>query len=176
MLTAYYTDILLPKFQILNDLPYISHKCNPECVLLVEENLQLNPISINPFLLPFECKWSIIDGRPRGYRTPCHRTFYSLDDIEKYLYRTESKLSIKFFIDDLLTRFTPAIEQFDEKYLLINDLSHGLENITIPVYNDLNDDKPDSFTYITRIRPFDHRISAAFNDTNMSSCCDCIDK
>jgi hypothetical protein len=176
MLTTYYTDILLPKFRILNNLPHIPHKCTRQCVLLAEENLCLNPISINPFLLPFECNWSIIDSRPRGYRTPCHRAFYSLDDIEKYLYRTESKLSIKFFLDDLLTRFTPAMDNFNEKYLLMDDLSHGLENISICVYNDLNDDKPDDFTYITQIRPFDHRISAAFNDTNMSSCCDCIDK
>ena len=136
----------------------------------------MNPISVNPFLLPFECKWSIIDGRPRGYRTPCHRTFYSLDDIEKYLFRTDSKLSIKFFVDDLMTRFTPAMGTFEEKYFRTKDLSRGLENVLIAVYNDLNDEQPDDFNYITQIRPFDHRIAAAFNDTNMSSCCDCTDK
>jgi hypothetical protein len=175
MLTAYYTDILLPKFRILNSLPYIGHKCNEQCVLLAEENFLPEKIHTNPFLLPFECKWSIIDGKPRGYRTPCHRTLYSLDDIEKYLYRTESKLSIKFFIDDLVTRFTPAIEKFDKKFIINNDLSNGQENIQISVYNDINNDKPDHFTYVTQIRPF-HRIYAAFNDTNMTTCCNCIDK
>jgi hypothetical protein len=176
MLTAYYTDILLPKFRILNNLPFIGHKCNSQCVLLSEEHFLPNQIYINPFLLPFECKWSIIDGKPRGYRTPCHRTLYSSDDIEKYLYRTESKLSIKFFIDDLLTRFSPSIDKFDQKFLITNDLSHGQEHIQIPVFNDINTDKPDNFTYVTQIRPFDNRISAAFNDTNMTSCCNCTDK
>jgi hypothetical protein len=176
MLTAYYTNILLPKFRILNSLPYIGHKCDPQCVLLAEEHFHITKMHTNPFLIPFECKWSILDGKPRGYRTPCHRTFYSLDDIERYLYRTESKLSIKFFIDDLLTRFTPAIEKFNQKLIIINDLSNGLENLPIPVYNDINDDKPDNFTYVTQIRPFDNRIYAALNDTNMTTCCNCTDK
>jgi len=176
MLTAYYTDILLPKFRILNSLPYIGHKCNPECVLSAEEKIFSDKIYTNPFLIPFQYQWSIIDGKPRGYRTPCHRTLYSLDDIEKYLYRTESKLSIKFFIDDLLTRFTPPIEKFDKKFIINNDLSNGQENIRISVYNDINNDKPDHFTYVTQIRPFDQRIEAALNDTNMTTCCNCIDK
>ncbi|CAF1154657.1 unnamed protein product [Rotaria sordida] len=175
MLTAYYTDILLPKFRILNTLPYIGHKCSRQCVLLVEENFHINTIHTNPFLLPFEYQWSIIDGKPRGYRTPCRRTLYSPEEIEKYLCRTESKLSIKFFVDDLVTRFTPAIEKFDNKFIIMDDLSNGQERIQISVYNDIDNDKPDNFTYITQIRPFDHRIYAAYSDTNMTSCCDCVD-
>ncbi|CAF1907927.1 unnamed protein product [Rotaria magnacalcarata] len=175
MLTAYYTDILLPKFRMLNNLPLIPHKCNRQCVLLAEEKFHINKIHTNPFLLPFECRWSLIDGKPRGYRTPCHRTLQSLEDIGEYLYRTNSKLSIKFFVNDLVTRFTPPIEKFDEKFIVINDLSRGQENIHITVYNDIDDTKPDNFTYITQIRPFDNRIYAAFNDTNSTSCCDCTD-
>lgn len=176
MLTAYYTDILLPKFRILNSIPYIVHKCTQECILSAEENFHPDKIHTNPFLIPFECQWSIIDTKPRGHRTPCHRTLYSLDDIEKYLYRTDSKLSIKFFIDELLIRFQPSIEKFNKKFIIINDLSNGLENIQISVYNDINDDRPDNFTYITQLRPFDLRISSTLNDTNMTTCCDCIDK
>ncbi|CAF1173306.1 unnamed protein product [Rotaria sp. Silwood1] len=175
MLTAYYTDVLLPKFRILNSLPYIGHKCSQRCVSLVEENFHADKIHTNPFLLPFEYQWSIVDGKPRGYRTPCRRIFYTLDEIEKYLFRTESKLSIKFFIDDLVTRFTPAIEKFDKKFIIVDDLSNGQELIEISVYNDIDNDKPDNFTYITQIHPFDNRIYAAFNDTNMTSCCDCVD-
>jgi hypothetical protein len=82
MLTVYYTSILLPKFRVLNSLPYTGHKCCRQCVLLAEERFVGDKIHTNPFILPFECKWSIIDGKPRGYRTPCRRTFYSLDDIK----------------------------------------------------------------------------------------------
>lgn len=176
MLTTYYTNILLPKFRIINSLPYVAHKCNRQCVLSVEENFSMDKIHTNPYLLPFECQWSVIDGKPRGYRTPCRRTMYSLDDIEKYLYKTGSKLSIKFFVNDTITRFAPSIEKFDEKFIIMDDLSHGLECISIPVYNDIDNDKPDNFTYVTQIRPYDNRISAAFNDTNMTSCCNCTDK
>lgn len=176
MLTGYYIDVLLPKFRLRNSIPYEPHKCSFECVSKSEENLRLHRILINPFLIPFECQWSIVDGKPRGYRTPCHRTFYSLDEIEKYLYRTESKLSIKFFLDDLLTRFTPSINQFDRNSFVLNDLSNGLETIRVPVYNDLSSDRPDQFTYVTDIRPFDQDISQAYNDRTLTTCCNCIDK
>jgi hypothetical protein len=176
ILTAYYTNILLPKFKMLNALPSTVHKCNRQCILLAEENFSPNKIRTNPFLLPFECNWSIAETKPRGYRTPCRRTLYSLDDIEQYLYRTQSKLSIKFFIDGVLTRFKPPIDDYEKRFLIINDLSNEQENVQISVYNDIDDDKPDNFTYITKLQPIDNRISAALNDTNMTSCCDCIDK
>ncbi|CAF4721168.1 unnamed protein product, partial [Rotaria magnacalcarata] len=175
ILTTYYTNILLPKFRMLNALPSISHKCSRQCVLLAEENFSPRKIQTNPFLLPFECDWSIVDSKPRGYRTPCCQILYSLDDIEQYLYRTQSKLSIKFFIDGVLTRFQPSIDDYDKKFLIINDLSNGHENVKIPVYNDIDNDRPDNFNYITKIRPIDNRIAAALNDNNATSCCDCID-
>lgn len=176
MLSAYYTTILLPKFHHRNQLPYIAHQCNEQCVRSAEDNFRPDRVPANPFLLPFQYQWSIVDCRPRGYRTPCRRTLSTFEEIEHYLYQTKSKLSIRFFVDDLVTRFAPILNSFDEKYLLINDLSHGLENLPISVYNDIDCAKPDQFTYITQIRPFDHRISAALNDTNSTSCCDCLDK
>ena len=177
MLTAYYTNILLPKFRVLNSLPYTSHQCGRLCVQLAEERFSPARIDNNPFLLPFECKWSIIDGKPRGYRTPCRRTLLSLEDVERYLYRTESKLSIKFFVDDLVTRFAPSCtDKYERKFLVTADLSDGQERVRVPVYNDLDTDRPDKFTYITEVRPFNHRIHAALNDSNMTSCCDCTDK
>ncbi|CAF3953972.1 unnamed protein product [Rotaria sordida] len=175
IVTTYYTNILLPKFRILNTLPSTSHKCSRQCVLIAEENFSPKKIQTNPFLLPFECNWSIVDSKPRGYRTPCRRTLYSLDDIEQYLYLTQSKLSIKFFVDGVLTRFKPSIDDYDKKFIILNDLSKGQENVEISVYNDTDNDKPDNFTYITKIQPIDNRISAALNDTNMTSCCDCTD-
>lgn len=176
IVTAYYTNILLPKFRVLNNLPSTVHKCSHQCVLLAEERIFPNKISTSPFLLPFECNWSIVDSKPRGYRTPCRNILYSLDDIEQYLYRTQSKLSIKYFIDGVLTRFKPPIDDYDKQYISIEDLSNGQENVEISVYNDIDNNKPDSFIYITKIRPIDSRISAALNDTNTSSCCDCTDK
>ena len=176
MVTAYYTNILFPKFRSLNVLPYAVHQCNRECVVTAEECFSSNQIVSNPFLLPFECRWSIVDSKPRGYRTPCRRTLYSLDDIDQYLYRTQSKLSIKYFIDGVLTRFQPPINEFDRKYLFIDDLSHGLENVTIPVYNSIDEERGNNFIYITENRPMDQRIAAALKDNNMTSCCDCTDK
>ncbi|CAF5078932.1 unnamed protein product, partial [Rotaria sp. Silwood1] len=137
IVTTYYTNILLPKFRILNALPSITHKCSRQCVLIAEENFSPKKIQTNPFLLPFECNWSIVDSKPRGYKTPCRRILYSLDDIEQYLHLTQSKLSIKFFIDGVLTRFKPPIDDYDKKFIILNDLSKGQENVEISVYNDV---------------------------------------
>jgi hypothetical protein len=161
---------------MLNALSYPVHKCSHQCVLSAEQDFSPNRIQTNPYLLPFECRWSIVDSKPRGYRTPCCRTLYSLDDIEQYLYHTQSKLSIKFFVDGVLSRFKPSIENSDKKFLILADLSNGQENVEISVYNETDNDKPDNFIYITKIRPIDNRIYAALNDTNMTSCCDCTDK
>lgn len=176
LLTAYYTNILLPKFRVLNSLPSSVHKCSQQCVAFAEEAFSSNHIQGNPFLLPFECHWSIVDSKPRGYRTPCRRTLYSLDDIDQYLYQTKSKLSIKFFVDGVLNRFQPPMDAFDRQFLLNADLSNGEENVTISVYNDADDERPSAFVYVTKVRPIDQRIAAALYDTNATTCCDCTDK
>ena len=177
LLNSYYTNILLPKFRVLNSLPLSPHRCSSQCVELAEEHFTPNRLVTNPFLLPFECTWSIIESKPRAYRSPCRRIFNSFDDIEDYLFKTNSKLSIKFFVDDFVTRFTPVLtEKFEKKFLRLDDLSDGRERVTVPVYNDLDDERPERFTYITEVRPYDQRIRAALNDTNMTSCCDCLDK
>ncbi|UJR10001.1 hypothetical protein I4U23_014224 [Adineta vaga] len=175
IVTAYYTNVLFPKFRVLNTLPSTVHKCGRRCVISAEETFCPSKIRTNPFLLPFDCRWSIVDSKPRGYRTPCCRTLYSLDDIEQYLYRTQSKLSIKYFVDGVLTRFKPPIDDYEKKSILLEDLSNGQENVQVSVYNDIDNNKPDKFVYITKIRPIDNRIAAAYNDTNMTSCCDCTD-
>ena len=161
---------------MLNTLPSTVHKCSPQCVLSAEVDFTSSKRRTNPFLLPFECQWSIVDSRPRGYRTPCCLTLYSLDDIEQYLFRTQSKLSIKFFVDGVLNRFQPLLEIFDKKFLLARDLSNGQENVEIPVYNDVDEDRPDNFTYITKIRPIDSRVNVALNDVSGTTCCNCTDK
>lgn len=118
----------------------------------------------------------MIDGKRRSYRSPCRRVFSSFDAIEQYLFQTNSKLSIKYFVDDSVTRFAPSTANVERQFLLIDDLSNGLERVPVPVYNDVNQRQPEPFTYITEVRPYNHRIRAALNDTNMTSCCDCTDK
>lgn len=176
LVTTYYTNVLLPKFRALNVLPFTVHQCSRECVAAAEESFSPRRISGNPFLLPFECRWSIVDSRPRGYRTPCRRTLFSPDDIDQYLFRTESKLSMKYFTDGVLTRFQPPMNEFEKKHFLLDDLSAGLENVTISVYNDVDADRPDSFTYITANRPMDQRIGKAMKENATRTCCDCLDK
>jgi len=176
LVTSYYTNILLPKFRLLNVLPFSVHQCSRECVASAEEKFSPRQIIGNPFLLPFECRWSIVDSKPRGYRTPCRRTLFSLDDIDQYLHRTNSKLSIKFFIDGVLTRFQPPMNEFEKKYFVSDDLSNGLENVTISVYNDVDSDRPETFHYVTANRPVDQRIRKAMNEKNPTKiCCDCLD-
>jgi hypothetical protein len=176
ILTSYYTNVLLPKFRILNALPENVHMCSQQCVLHAEQQFLSNRIQSNPFLLPFECNWSIVASRPSGYRTPCRRILYSLDDIEQYLYRTQSKLSIKFFVDGVLTRFQPSMNDFKSSSIIHVDLCQGKENVAISIYNDVDHEQPEKFIYITENRSMDQHIAAALHNKTTISCCSCTDK
>jgi hypothetical protein len=105
------------------------------------------------------------------YRSPCGRSFLTLDEIEEYLFETNSKLTIKFFIDDRSTRLEPSIE-YDSKYILNEDITQGKEYVKISVYNEINSKHPDTFLYGTETRS-----KLIFrNDTTTMTCCSCTDK
>ena len=105
------------------------------------------------------------------YRSPCGRSLLTLDEIEIYLSKTNSKLSIKYFIDDRVTQLAPSME-YDLKYILNDDITQGKEHVKISVYNEINSNPPESFLYGAETRSkitFD-------NDTTAMTCCSCTDK
>ncbi len=105
------------------------------------------------------------------YRSPCGRSLLTLDEIEDYLFQTNSKLTIKYFIDDRVTHLQSSIE-YDSTYILNDDITQGNEHVKIPVYNEINSNHPDSFLYGTETRS---KITF-LNDTTAMTCCSCTDK
>ncbi|CAF1044890.1 unnamed protein product [Adineta ricciae] len=169
---------------------YHSHQCSPCCVLTVEEKFNPNLITQNPYTLPLLYGWKYlyIDRYAKGcftkkrsthktlsrvnylYRSPCGRSLLNLDEVENYLLETNSKLSIKFFIDDRSTRLEQTIE-YDSKYILNQDISQGKEPVKIPVYNENDLDHPETFMYGTEIRS---KLTFT-DDSTPITCCSCTD-
>jgi hypothetical protein len=105
------------------------------------------------------------------YRSPCGRSFLTLGEIEDYLLQTDSKLTIKYFVNDRSIQIKTSIE-YNSQYILADDISHGKENVKIPVYNENNSHLPESFIYGTETRS-----NLTFtNDTTTTTCCSCTDK
>ncbi|UJR36083.1 hypothetical protein I4U23_028819 [Adineta vaga] len=169
---------------------YQPHQCSPYCVLTIEENFNPNQILQNPYTLPFSYGWRYlyIDRYAKGYyskkpsthktvsrvnylyRSPCGRSLLTLDEVENYLFETNSKLTIKFFIDDRTTRLNSFVE-YNSKYVLKQDLSQGKEHVKISVFNENNLDLPDTFMYGTETRS---KLSFE-NDLTTITCCSCTD-
>ncbi|CAF0786002.1 unnamed protein product [Rotaria sordida] len=170
---------------------YQSHQCSPHCVLTAEENFIPNCIIQNPYTLPFSCGWKYfhIDRYAKDrfkkkpstrktissrsnylYRSPCGRSFLTLDEIEQYLLQTNSKLTIKFFVDDRTTRLESCIK-YESKYILYDDITQEKEYVRIPVYNENNSNLPESFIYGTETRS---KLIFS-NDTTTMTCCSCTD-
>ncbi len=105
------------------------------------------------------------------YRSPCGRSFLTLDEIEEYLLQTNSKLTIKLFVEDRSTHLQSSIE-YNSQYILIEDITQGKEYVKIPVYNEINSNLPETFLYGTETRS-----KLIFrNDTTTMTCCSCTDK
>jgi histone-lysine N-methyltransferase SETDB1 len=105
------------------------------------------------------------------YRSPCGRSLLTLDEIENYLLQTNSKLTIKLFIDDRSTHLQSSIT-YDSQYILNEDITQGKEYVQIPVYNEINTNLPESFLYGTETRS-----KLIFrNETTTMTCCSCPDK
>jgi len=171
---------------------YQNHQCSPLCVLTAEEHFNPRCITQNPYQLPMSCGWSYFhikrhaDGhfhkKPSThkshasrthylYRSPCGRSFVTLDEVQDYLFHTDSKLTIKYFIDDRTTDLHSKFI-YNENFLRHNDFSRGKERVPISVYNDNNENLPDPFQYGTENRSLltvDHRQT-----TNLT-CCSCTD-
>jgi hypothetical protein len=85
--------------------------------------------------------------------------------------QTNSKLTIKLFIDDRSTHLQSSIT-YDSQYILNEDITQGKEYVQISVYNEINTNLPESFLYGTETRS-----KLIFrNETTTMTCCSCPDK
>ena len=105
------------------------------------------------------------------YRSPCGRSFLTLDEVEAYLLITDSKLTVKFFVDSRWTNLESSF-QYDSKYLILDDVCQGKESVQIAVYNETDSRLPDPFTY-----GIENRSALTLTDrVPTMTCCSCTDK
>ena len=105
------------------------------------------------------------------YRSPCGRSLLTLDEVQDYLLTTNSKLTIKFFIEDRATSLNSSFP-YDETYVLHSDISEGKERVRISVYNENHPTLPEPFVYGTDTH-------WQFSPTDIEStmtCCSCTDE
>jgi hypothetical protein len=86
--------------------------------------------------------------------------------------KTNSKLTIKFFVDDRSTHLESSIE-YDPSYILNDDITQGKECVKISVYNDNDSNLPESFIYGTETRS---KLIFPNDTTTTMTCCSCTDK
>ncbi|RWS14609.1 histone-lysine N-methyltransferase: setb1-like protein [Dinothrombium tinctorium] len=156
---------------------YYEHDCSNMCIRGINESLQ-SYRNCNPYSIPVMCRWqrelkvNTRRNKEVFYVTPCGLEIYDIEDIEKYLLITRSRLPI-----DLFT-FEPIELYGDDKrkmrsYYYDKDLSKGLEFQAISVVNSVDHEKPAKFKYrANRIAASNVTIPL---DENFLSCCNCTD-
>ncbi|XP_045465394.1 histone-lysine N-methyltransferase eggless isoform X2 [Harmonia axyridis] len=164
-----------PRDQHTMKRPYRSHSCSPKCKDFLTHNFS-KLRGQNPLSKPLLCGWARMTIKVRGrkdiaYKAPCGRLLRNIAEIHYYLSITKSEMTVDLFDFNHMVRclaeFSVDCEP-DPK-----DLSKGLEQVTIPVINGINNEMLDFCNYSTKRVPME---GVKMNlDPNFLVCCDCDD-
>ncbi|XP_044762836.1 histone-lysine N-methyltransferase eggless isoform X2 [Coccinella septempunctata] len=164
-----------PRDQHTMKRPYRSHACSPKCKDFLTHNFS-KLRGQNPLSKPLLCGWArmTVKGRVRkdiAYKAPCGRLLRNIAEVHYYLSITKSEMTVDLFDFNHMVRclaeFSVDCEP-DPK-----DLSKGLEQVTIPVINGINNEMLDFCNYSTKRVPME---GVKMNlDPNFLVCCDCDD-
>ena len=91
--------------------------------------------------------------------------------VDNYLTETKSKLSIELFVFDSLVN----IKQWycSDGKLITSDMSNGQENVPISAVNEVDEERPNTFTYRVERTPVEG-VNMVLNESTMT-CCSCTD-
>ncbi|CAF0924710.1 unnamed protein product [Rotaria sordida] len=165
---------------------FIPHYCSNKCVLYGEKYLNQLSRTMNPFLKPIACQWTILEtvrikkandirvknSRPIIiYCSPCGRKLFNESQVDNYLHLTNSKLSIELFVFDSLVNIRQSY--CSDGKIISSDISDGQENVPIIAVNEVNNDIPNTFTYRVERTPV-KGVNMIVNEPTMT-CCSCTD-
>lgn len=144
------------QFQIINEtIEYVElnvrdhEQCSDQCII-AGKDAELNDDRFkhcSPFIVPLMVGWKRQIAIRRVHRkqrksvyyvAPCGRRLRSLADIAIFLKCSHSQLTIDLFTFDALVR--PIVKAVAIGELVMEDYSHGFENIPISVVNTVDDD------------------------------------
>ncbi|CAF4784122.1 unnamed protein product, partial [Rotaria sp. Silwood1] len=164
----------------------IPHNCSNKCVMHAEKYFYQLPRTMNLFLKPIACQWTILetlrikkanDARVKYtrpiiiYCTPCGKKLSNETQVDNYLHTTKSKLTIELFVFDSSVNIRQSYSS-DGK-IISSDISDGQENVPISAVNEIDDDKPNGFTYRVERTPVEG-VDMIINEPTMT-CCSCTD-
>ncbi|UJR36635.1 hypothetical protein I4U23_029354 [Adineta vaga] len=166
---------------------FTPHYCSHKCVKYAEKYFSQLPRTMNPYLKPIACQWTILetirikkanDVRVKNirailiYRAPCGRKLSNEAQVDNYLHETQSRLSIELFVFDSLVNIKQSY--CSDGKLINSDISNGQENVPISAVNEVDDEQPSStFTYRVERTPVEG-VDMVINDPTMT-CCSCTD-
>ena len=155
------------------------HTCSPKCLSKPDNMTSHRDKSM--LLYPMCFGWAREIGYQRRkkagrnviyYTAPCGRRLRSIDEVQKFLILTKSKLEIECFAFDHSVHVTHVWKPF-KKIINFEDFSHGEESVKISCVNSLDEAMPPPLTYSNVRLP---TPSVPLNlDPEFLVCCSCTD-
>ena len=138
---------------------------------------------VNPLLMPFLHGWQrVICHQSKlassakmkwiRYQTPCGRFLRNTGEVEKYLFATDSWLTIDQFSFDHSVSISREFEA-NATFYRLDDYASGRENMPISVVNCVDAIKPDEFDYQPHRIPLEG-VPLDISQEEMEGC-DCTD-
>ncbi|ODM97156.1 Histone-lysine N-methyltransferase eggless [Orchesella cincta] len=168
----------MEKIKIPDNVPkpkeYVPHACSPECEIDNKSSQDLKKLS--PLMIPLFLGWSReVSRSPRhniAYRAPCGVSLRDYDELNVYMEKINSPLSVDSFCFDYtvdcLAEFKPTRD-----LQCIRDISYGKEKKPISCVNSVDYD-PLPFMEYTPYRIVGDGVSINTSD-DFLACCDCTD-
>ena len=137
-------------------IPFTAHPCTAACVAQWEKKDILRKAK-NILLQPLRCGWQrhyaeasvSVNGKVITdifYISPCGRRLRNIFEVDRYLFLTNSSLTIDMFSHEQHFHLDREFEA-NATFLNIPDITDGKEDVPIQCVNCVDDKKPDVFEY-----------------------------
>lgn len=172
------------ELQLPKDAPmpkrFQAHGCGPNCI----EWIKYDPIKMrgyNPLSIPLYCGWQRELPKFKKnkhvilYTAPCGRRLRNMQELHRYLRICKSNMSVDLFDFDFwvnaLSEFT--LSDKVKRYIVQEDISHGKENVKIPLVNYVDHSLPNNLIYANERQAYE---GVPLNTDSAFLCgCDCTD-
>ena len=161
---------------------FTNHPCTLACIAKWEKRID-SVKSVNPLLMPVLHGWqrhichqtkTVSTGAKKwiNYSTPCGRMLRNTSEVDRYLYLTNSQLTLDMFSFDHYIH-TDREYEANAKHLSIPDITYGNETVPISCVNCIDEQKPDEIEYSNKRVPLEG-VPLNTNGENMEGC-ECLD-
>ena len=163
-------------------IPFAPHPCTATCVDELEK-IGLKKKIKNMFLKPLVCGWqrhyAEASVKSNGkvitdvfYIAPCGRRLRNIFDVDRYLFLTDSSLTIDMFSHDQYLNIHREFEP-NASFFSIDDITEGKESVEISCVNCVDNKKPEVYEYSkNRINMENVPLNT---DPNLLDGCNCED-